>query len=1279
MRAVPALRGVAVWGLRLLVVLYFAAALLILAGRHFLMPELAAQRDLVEQKLSAAIGLPVRIAALSASWPGLHPRLVMEGLQIHDREGRPALTFDSVAAEIGWSSLWRFGMHLHRLEIKAPALDIRRDAAGTLFVAGLPVRDDGEGGFADWLLEQSRIVVRDARLVWHDEWRGAPPLELRELNFELRNFGRHHSFGLRALPPAHVAGRIDVRGNLVGRALADPASWRGELFADLAQADLAAWTPWLDLPLEWSRGHGSLRVWLEFANLAATAFTVDLRLADAAVRLRPDLAILDLAHLDGRLTGRRAGDGYAGEIRRLTLATRDGIVLPPTDARLAYDGRKGRESGEFGVSELDLGALAALAGHLPLPADVHERLRSFDPRGRLSAVELSWRGTPEAPAGWRVKGRFDGLRLSAWRELPGFAGISGSVEGDAEEGEIRIDSRDATIDLPTVFPEPQLALASLEADIGWRTGRAGTDFLLSRIAFRNDDASGEAAGSYRHTGAGPGEIDLSAKLTQAAGNAVWRYMPLVVNQDARDWLRAGIVGGRSETASLRLKGPLDRFPFRDGKGGIFQVKGTIQGATLKFAPGWPEMTGIDGDLLFEGVRMVIRGQRADIMGVKLAEVRAEIPDLDASEETLLVTGRASGPTQRFLDFVEASPVGARIDHFTQPMTATGNGELELKLTMPLRHVADTRVDGRYRFTGNQLRVLPFLPLLDAAQGEFAFDSDKLQAKNLRARFLDAPVAVDVATAAGGAVRISAAGTLTAQGLRRQTEFGGQRVFEHLSGESAWRAVVTVKKPGAEVRIESTLEGLASSLPEPFNKSGRTALPLKVSGRVDPNRDEWTATLGEAAQARLQQAGEQWRGRIAFVAANPAATKSAALSLPERGVALEIAQPSLDVDAWRALLAAPANGNGATSSPAAASLPPLAGIDIKAAEMRLLGRDFHEVKLAGARQGGKWQVAVDSREAQGKITWEDAGRGRLGVRLSRLLLPSAVPGAAATETIGEDGAGEMPAIDLVIDDFRLRDLALGEVRVAAENRDGAWEAKLAIANDAAKLNGEGRWRPSRVAPETVLDFKLDVEDAERLLGRLGMPDAVRRGAGTIEGELTWNGAPSAFDLPSLSGRLKADIGKGQFKKLEPGVGRLLGVLSLQSLPRRITLDFRDIFSEGFAFDSITGAASVTRGQMSTENLQIRGPAAKILLSGQANLVAETQDLHVRVQPSVGETVATGAMLVNPVVGAVAWLAQKALNDPLDQAFAYEYAVTGKWSDPKVDKIEYKIPETRAATP
>lgn len=1274
MRIRPALRRALIWGWRLLLTLYFLLGSIILVGRHFVLPEIAAYRGQFEQQLSTAIGLQVKLADLSATWPGLRPHLMIKGLQLHDQAGRPALAFEQVEAEIGWSSLWHFGLRLHRLEILAPALEIRRDAGGVLFVAGLPMQGDGDSGFASWLLAQGRIVVRDARLVWHDEFRGAPPLELQHLNFDLRNAGRHHSFGLTAAPPAQVAARLDLRGNLVGHDPADLSSWRGELFADLEQADIAAWAPWLDAPLEWTRGSGGVRLWLSFEKLLPSAFTADLRLADVAVRLQPDLPVLALDYLDGRLSGRRTDEGYVAEIKQLTLASTDGIAVPSTDARLTLNTVNRRESGEFRANGLDLGALAALASHLPLPAELHARLKTFAPRGRMSGLELSWRGTAAAPTRWQVKGNFEDLSLAAYRELPGFSGISGRLAGDERAGEVNIDSRQAQIDLPTVFAEPTLLLEGLTAELGWQVRDDQLDLSLAQFSFHNPDAHGEVTGRYRYTGQGPGEIDLTAKVTNGIGNAVWRYLPLVVSQNTRDWLRTSIVGGRSDSTTLRLKGPLAQFPFRDGKAGIFQVKGTFQGATLQYADGWPEISAIDGDLLFDGVRMLIRGQRGTILGTALSEVRAEIVDLEIPEEILTVTGQAKGATQNFLDFIEASPVGERIDHFTETMNAIGKGELDLKLVLPLRHIDTSQVQGRYRFADNQLRIVSELPTFTAAQGELNFTADRLQAKNLRANLLGVPLTLDVASLAGGAVRVSAAGSLSAQALRQEY---GWPVLDHLSGQTPWRTTVTVKKPGADVRFDSTLEGLASSLPEPFNKSTRAAMPLRLEGHIESQRNAWNGTLGSAASLNLLQTGEDWRGRLA-IGAPALEAGSASQSLPANGVMLAIHQPQLDVDLWRSLLARVEEGAGGVGSQSHSPVP-LAALELKTARAQVLGRSFHDVQLNGVRIGTRWRYDLASREAQGKISWDGAGAGRVTGRLGQFTLPAAASPTPAVEPGSAASNQEMPAIDLIIDNFRLHDMALGEVRVSAENHAGAWQATLDVKNDAAKLQGTGRWHPSLSAPETALNFKLDVNDAEKLLDRMGLPDALRRGAARLEGDLTWAGAPFALDLSTLSGQLKIDAEKGQFKRLEPGVGRLLGVLSLQSLPRRITLDFRDVFSEGFAFDSITGSAQVSRGQMHTEGLNLRGPSAKVQLSGDVNLLAETQDLKVRVQPAVGESIAVGAMLANPAVGAIAWVAQKMLNDPLDQAFAFEYAVTGAWSDPQVVKLNRKTPTADPSTP
>jgi uncharacterized protein YhdP len=142
-------------------------------------------------------------------------------------------------------------------------------------------------------------------------------------------------------------------------------------------------------------------------------------------------------------------------------------------------------------------------------------------------------------------------------------------------------------------------------------------------------------------------------------------------------------------------------------------------------------------------------------------------------------------------------------------------------------------------------------------------------------------------------------------------------------------------------------------------------------------------------------------------------------------------------------------------------------------------------------------------------------------------------------------------------------------------------------------------------------------------------------------------------------------------VDPGAGRLVGVLSLQSLPRRINLDFRDVFSQGFAFDEIVGQVHLERGIAYTKDLRMNGPAAKVSMSGLVSLAQETQSLALKIEPRLEDTVAVaGAILGGPAVGLGTLLANKMLKNPIGQAVGFEYTVSGTWKEPVITKVPRK---------
>ena len=314
-------------------------------------------------------------------------------------------------------------------------------------------------------------------------------------------------------------------------------------------------------------------------------------------------------------------------------------------------------------------------------------------------------------------------------------------------------------------------------------------------------------------------------------------------------------------------------------------------------------------------------------------------------------------------------------------------------------------------------------------------------------------------------------------------------------------------------------------------------------------------------------------------------------------------------------------------------------------------------------------------------------------MSRLSLPKS--DVEQVESLLDLQPTSVPSLDVVVDDFELRGKRLGRLEIEAVNRAVGpgreamrdWDlSKFNITTPEARLTATGRWTATGLpsargvpAPRrAVMDFKLALADSGALLDRLGTRDAIRGGKGQLSGQVAWLGSPFALDYASLSGQVNVGIDAGQFLKADPGAARLLGVLSLQSLPRRLSLDFRDLFQEGFAFDSITGDLKITQGVAQTNNLRMRGVQAVVLMEGRADIERETQDLRVIVVPEINAgTAALAYAVINPVLGLGAFLAQAILKKPLTQASTREFHVSGPWADPKVAQVQRKLTDAAPA--
>jgi uncharacterized protein (TIGR02099 family) len=1333
---------------KLALLVYFAFAVLLLALRYLVLPNIDHYKGDIERLASRAVGNPVTIDRIYASWSGLSPSLFLGDVVLRDQQRREVLALPSVSATLSWWSVAAADVRFESLELIRPKLDVRREADGKLYAAGvyIDLNKKGDGQGADWLLAQREIVIREGQLDWTDKLRGTPQVSLADVRLVLRNKWRRHQFGMTATPPAALGGPLDVRADFAHPAFAarksDVRAWQGELYADVREADLAAWKQHIDYPFDLRSGMGSVRAWIKLDHAKLAGFTADVSLADVTAQLGKELEPLDLVAVRGRVSAReeipatlQSGQpafgvlGHSVTLNNFSLRTRDGLEMPPTELSERYVAAtaKGPARMELKASVLDLETLAALAGRLPLNDNQRAMLEDVAPTGRLREVAASWYGSYPALVSYHVKAQLDGLGLRprparlpqpktaktpavrGMPALPGFEHLSGTLEASEKGGSFTLDADQLVLQMPDYFAEASMPFDKLRGQVYWSfEGNEQLKVELQDLEFSQEGLKGSLSGTHvlALDGKSAGLADFTGKLSGFDVKKIGRYLPLQTPEHLRHWLSGALEDGMADDVTLRLRGDLAHFPFKSAGAapttaerarGEFRVAGRITNGKLNYDPGfyakdgksplWPQAEKIKGGFVFEGTRMEIRGDTAATGGVALSGVKAVIADLSSHDSVLEIDGNAAGPMQEFLNYMAASPVLEWIGHFTDETQATGSAKLALKLQLPLNHMHDSKVQGALQLASNDIVLWHDMPVVTGSTGKIEFNEKGVNLNNLAGSFIGGPVSITGGSQRDGSIQVRLGGTATADGLRKTWPSPQmQRVASHFSGGTRYTGLVVARDHHYSVTVDSSLAGLGLDFPAPLAKGAADTLPLHfvlngtAANEAGLMRDEIRVALGagmSAAYQRQRQGKEAWKLVRGGIGVNVPAPE------PDSGMMMQANVKTLNVDQWLALgdaIAGKEPAGGAGSGGADVAQYVVADtLAARAGELVVGERKLENVVVGVSHQKNVWQANIDSRHVNGYVTWNESptgqGVGKVTARLSSLIIPESQ--ANDVKDLLENKATQptIPALDVVVDRFELFNKPLGRLELQAHNAlitaAREWRvSRLSLANADGELNGTGRWVVKDGQPQTSLNFELDIANAGKLLDRFGFADTLRNGKGKLSGDISWKGLPYALDIPSLSGQINMNVEKGQFLKQDPGAAKLLGVLSLQALPRMLKLDFHDVFSEGLAFDGISAQAAINRGIVKTDNLKMHGVAATVLMDGTVDIANESTNLRVVVMPEVnlGTAPLVYALAVNPVIGLGSYLAQLFLAQPMMRALTYEMQVTGPWKAPVITKLD-----------
>lgn len=1126
----------------------------------------------------------------------------------------------------------------------------------------------------------------------------------------------------------------DFRQPLLTRRSGNWKEWTGQWYAQADRIDVAALRQYVDWDVDVSRGAGALRAWLDLDRMQVVSAAADVAMRDVTVRMAPALDAMVFNRVAGRLGIRRMTDGLEYSTQGLAFDTPDGTRWPGGNVRLRMvDAAPGRSpSGEFSADQLDLLSMVEIANRLPWEDTLRARLKAMRPQGRVREILASWQGPLDKPTRFTVEGRVAGLVIasqgSGETALPGVRGADIDFDVNQAGGKATLAMQGGALWLPGLLERPQVRLDQLAGVVQWRLEGTRMSVDASKVRFSNPDMQGELQAKWQ-TAEGPpgaaaatrlpGVLDVQGSLSRAELAAIAGYLPLAMPAHAREYLQHALLGGAASNVKFKAKGDLAHFPFVDPKRGEFRISADIKAADIAYGAGlvepgesgaWPALAQLSGELVMDQDTLQIRsakGAFAGSAGVQIGKADVTLRKLfDAP--VVSVVAEARGPLAGALEMVNDSPLGAWTNHALAHSSATGNADYRFKLVVPVLAADKAVVQGTVVLTGNDIQVNPETPRLTRARGVIAFNENGFSVTGAQARALGGEVRVEggigaspSSTAPAPVLRIQ--GLASAEGLRQASELGiAARLGRYASGAAGYSATLGMRRGVPELLVTSNLSGMALNLPAPFSKGAEAVLPLRLEMALARSawqpgavlRDQLQLDLGRLAHVVYLRDISGPEPKVLRGSVGIGLAEDEAAPLPPQGVAANISVGQVDLDAWATVLSELSGSvaaAGLAGSVGMAYLPDT--LAIRAKELQIEGRKLNNLLLGGGREGPLWRVNLEATQLNGYVEYrqpQGPAPGRLFARLAYLVIGQST--AQDVESLLEQQPVSIPALDIVVEDFELRGKKLGRLDIQAVNalpgpaRDSAREWRLNrfnIATPEATLTASGNWAAGAVTAgssvergtparrRTALNFRLDIVDSGDVLSRFGMPGVIAKGKGKIEGQVGWVGSPITLDYPSMSGGFNVNVETGQFLKVDPGIGKLLGVLSLQSLPRRLALDFRDVFSEGFSFDFVRGDVTIEQGIARTNNLQMKGVNAAVLMEGQADIAKETQLLKVVVIPEINAGSASlVASVINPLVGLSTFLAQIILRKPLIEATTQEFQIDGTWADPRVAKVERK---------
>lgn len=1298
-----------------------------LVGFTVLMARVPEYRSQLQAWLSERSKLDIEFDAARAGWRGYGPELQFSKVVVRSPDRQRVLA----RAELGgigfdfWQALRNRRLASARIVLEGTEIRAQRRVDGEFEVVGQADWPEFSGGQSLKLdaLPVGSLAIRNVRLMFRDLKTGRGPWTIDQVSLDVTRALRAFDIEVAANLPEGMGKSLKLTAHGKGRLNEmDKLQWRTQLAG--TELDLHGLRQ--IMPTNWfapSKGQGSLLINADFIGAQPQGFSgridfVDVRLTlphwqmplpqadplqvrdeDAAEADGPPAPTAPVAQLAAapNLEYRNIGLEFAGvrnaqewsiHFKRLQLNREDSAWMPATanlSLRFARSASDTQDAKQY-VQQVQASAqLIVLENLWPLLAYLPEstsnaRLRALNASGRIKNLSLRYeREQPDAAPRYGVRAEFADVGVSPVAATPGISGMSGVISATGARGQVRLDSRDVALSMPRIFRTP-LPLDQISGAIDWVTRAEGVQLRSQALAVANEDGKASAAFTLDVPHQGAVMIDMQATGTDLHATAAPRYMPAgIMRKRSLSWLDAAFPAGVVKHAQATLKGPLNKFPFRNDEG-LFLIKAHLEDLTLQYQAGWMPATHLAVDVEFRNAGLSASASAGRINDLRLEHAEGRIPDFRNME--ISIKAQTHGELADALTYVQQSPVGPTIGNLFQQLSAKGAMRADAQLYFPLQDFAKRRVDINIAMQDAELALAGFNQHAEQLNGTLRVLNDGVVGANVRGQFLQGEFRATTEPVGRGRYNLVANGQVRAQPL---TQFLRLPAWVKLDGATRYRFAMPAYaqrdlQPGGSRRlynVDSDLRGMEVGLPAPVYKSAADARAFHLE--TDLRDDEMTlrGAFGELRSlVRLKQSNDAWRFERGGLRAD-----GIAAALPgHAGLRIDGHLDNLVLDDWLRLGGANAgNASAANGNPARATRVQevLTAANVNIDRFRLYGFEWPKVRGIVQATAAGWQVDVAGEQASGQVVvpYDFASGKPLTLNMETLWVTPVV--TDATNAKPRRGSTldprELPSLQADIKQFRYGMHDFGALQLTGtRTSNGLQVSSIHLSGESFNGEGSGSWMQVGTEQQNTLALTLDSHDVRSTMQQFNYGDFIAAKRGKLIANLRWPDGLDEDVLGRASGTIEVQLDDGQLLNVQPGAGRVLGLLSIAALPRRLGLDFHDITDKGLAFDRIHADFNVQTGDARTQNLVLRGPTAEIGIVGRMGLGAHDYDQTAVVTGDVSSALpVAGVVAGGPVVGAALLLFAQIFKEPLKGVARAYYHIGGSWDNPQVDRIDADV--------